>query len=597
MPPLAGPSLRLPKTGNMTLRLSLRTKWTVVLLVLGAVPLGLLAAISLRIQRRGLEDSERALGLATIDQVGSGFDRYMGEVVEVSHLAARLLSEARITDAELRLDLARETMGFAPSVAQIAVYDAQGQMIDAIRKQGAEPGAPAPTLAASIREATASGGRWLAPDAGDESTAQRYVERLVADGATRGFLVSRLDDAVLASLLTGISQARFDDPRRILLLDQKMRVVAGGDPAREPPGKILQQQDVFATAAIPTSTFATGFALTAEYQAPDGAAMVATIRTLPERGWAVIVRRPVHEAYAALTAARRGLLGAGALFSLLALGTGIWLGRKNTTPVLSLVELTRAYATRNFAARSQVRTGDELETLGQAMEGMADSLQKSGEEILRRARVESNLSRFLPAAVAQSIATGASEIRLGGERRAVTVLFADVVSFTPFAEGSPPERVVVFLNQLFTTLSEVVFRHDGTVDKFIGDCVMAVFGAPAAQPDHAARAVAAAEDMQRFVEAQAPAWKQDFNFDVRLGIGINSGEVVVGNLGSEARMEYTVIGDVVNVAARLEAMARPGQTLVTAAVAAQVGREFHFTSLGQVEIRGKRLPVNIMELA
>jgi class 3 adenylate cyclase len=578
------------------LKVSLRTKWTVVLLGLGAVPITLLATISLRIQRRGMEDSEKALELATIDQAGDGFDRFLNEMAEVSHWTGRLLTEAKIADADLRLDLAREAIGLAPSVAQVAVYDVEGRLIDAIRKKNSEVGTPAPLLSVALRESTASGGRWVAPDPGDEGSVQLYVERLVANGSLKGWLVSRLDSAVLSGLLNTISQARFDNPKRILLLDRQLRVVAGGDPARESPGRILRQQDVFATAAIPASAFSMGFALTAEYQAPDGEAMVATIRTLPERGWAIIVRRPVREAYAALAAARRGLLGAAAMFSLLALAAGIWLGRKNTTPVKNLVNLTRAYASRDFAARSPVRTGDELETLGQAMEGMADSLQSSDAEILRRERVEANLSRFLPAAVARSISTGATEIRLGGERRAVTVLFADVVSFTPFAEASPPERVVVFLNQLFTTLSEVVFRHDGTVDKFIGDCMMAVFGAPQAQPDHAARAVAAAEDMQRFVEAQAPAWKQEFGFDVSIGIGLNSGEAVVGNLGSEARMEYTVIGDVVNVAARLEAMARPGQILVTASVAEQAETGFRFRSLGAVEIRGKRLPVTILEL-
>jgi adenylate cyclase len=102
--------------------------------------------------------------------------------------------------------------------------------------------------------------------------------------------------------------------------------------------------------------------------------------------------------------------------------------------------------------------------------------------------------------------------------------------------------------------------------------------------------------MQRFVEAQAPAWQKEFGFEVRLGIGIGSGDAVVGNLGSESRMEYTVIGDVVNVAARLEAMARPGQTLVTEQVSRQAGSDFRFVSLGQAELRGKRQPVAILEL-
>ena len=105
-----------------------------------------------------------------------------------------------------------------------------------------------------------------------------------------------------------------------------------------------------------------------------------------------------------------------------------------------------------------------------------------------------------------------------------------------------------------------MFRHGGTVDKFIGDCIMAVWGAPSAQDDHAARALAAAEDMMRFLETANEGWQEKYDVEIRLGIGVNSGEAIVGNVGSDKRMEYTVIGDVVNVAARLEAIAaaQPG---------------------------------------
>ncbi len=574
------------------MRLSLRAKWTLVLLLLGALPTILLAGISLRIQRQGLEASERSLGLSTIEQVTVGFEHSLGEVATASHWVGRMLTEAKISDTDLRIALAREAVARAPSLAQVAVYDAQGKLIDAIRKPSAEVAPPSQDLAVSDRGTTEA--RWSLNDPGQ--TVPKYVERLGGEGSSHGYLVSELDSKLLTSFLGSISQSRFDDPRGILVLDRQFRVVGGGDPEREPQGKIVQQKDVFAAAAIPADAFAVDFALTSEYQAPDGEDMVATVRTMPERGWAVIVRRPVRHAYAALTTARQNLVAAAAVFSVLALVVGLWLGRKSTAPVRDLVKLTRAYADRRFDARSTVRSGDELETLGHTMESMADSLKKSSEEILRRTQVESNLSRFLPAAVAQSISSGNQDLRLGGERRVISVLFADVVSFTPFAESSPPERVVAFLNQLFTTLSEVVFRHDGTVDKFIGDCLMAVFGAPNALPDHAARAVAAAEDMQRFVEAQAPAWKKEFGLSVTLGIGVNSGEAVVGNLGSEARMEYTAIGDMVNVAAKLRTMTRPGQTLVTSEVAGQVGSGFHFSPLAQIEVPGRRQPVSVLEL-
>lgn len=567
------------------------------MLALGALPLALLAAFSLRIQRRGLEESEKALGLATIDQAGDAIDRQLEMVSEVSRRAARLLGDARIVDPDVRLGLARETIASASAVEQIAVYGVDGRLIDAIRRKDTEAGVPAAALSVAERAGITGDGRWLTAEGADLASAPRYVARLGPVAAPTGFVVGSLDTGVLASVLASVSQARFNDPRRVLLLGRDLRVIAGGDPHGEPAGSELAGRELFSAARIPPGAFGAGFALTAEYLAADGEPMVATLRTLPARGWAVVVRRPISQAYEALAAARRALIGTAVVFSLLALGAGLWFGRRTTRPVAGLVELTRAYGRREFGRRATARTGDELQELGEAMERMADALKHSDRELERRGRVELDLSRFLPAEVAREISAGTSAIRLGGERRSITVVFADVVSFTPFAESLPPEQVVTFLNQLFTTLTEVVFRHGGTVDKFMGDCVMAVFGAPRAQPDHVALGVAAAEDMQRFVEAQAPAWKQEFGFDVRLGIGVNTGEAVVGNLGSEARMEYTVIGDVVNVAARLESLARPGQVLVTDAVAAQAGPAFRFNPLGATEMRGKRQPVTTLELA
>ena len=233
------------------------------------------------------------------------------------------------------------------------------------------------------------------------------------------------------------------------------------------------------------------------------------------------------------------------------------------------------------------------------MESMADTLVASEREVGRLARVEHDLSRFLPAEVAQAVAQGRASLALGGDRRRVTVLFADVVAFTAFAEKAAPEQVVAFLNELFTVLTEVVFRHGGMVDKFIGDCVMAVWGAGSAPLDDEAQrraALEAAEDMHRFVEVSAPEWRERYGIDVALGIGVHTGEALLGNLGSEARMEYTAIGDVVNVAARLESLARGTQTLVTAEVAAGMSGAFSFSPLGPHPIRGKREPVEIFEV-
>src|SRR5262249_39207141 len=143
---------------------------------------------------------------------------------------------------------------------------------------------------------------------------------------------------------------------------------------------------------------------------------------------------------------------------------------------------------------------DELGKLEGAIDDMAKSLEAGEAEIERQTKLRGDLSRFMSKDLVDAIVRGEHDPALGGERRPATVLFADVVAFTPLSESRPPEQVVAMLNELFSVLTEVVFRHGGTVDKFVGDCIMAVWGAAVSQPDHADRALAAAEDMMHFLE-------------------------------------------------------------------------------------------------
>jgi adenylate cyclase len=365
-----------------------------------------------------------------------------------------------------------------------------------------------------------------------------------------------------------------------------------------PPGTSMSGRDIFSVAskiAHPDQQMAAML----EFDDPVQGPMVGTLRTLPEYGWVLVVRRPEREAYAALSGARQAFGFAALAVGLLAALVGIFAAARTVRPIEALVTLVQAYAARQFQKRAgkEVKTGDEIQALGTALEQMADELLSSENELAQKARAQSALARFLPEGVATAVVEGRHALTLGGERKTVTVLFADVVGFTRFAETAPPERIVAFLNDLFRVLTEVVFRHGGTVDKFIGDSVMAFFGAPDAQPDHAVRALSAAEDMHRFVEASAPAWKEVYGFEARLAVGLNSGEAVVGNLGSETRMQYTVVGDTVNVAALLESLARPGQTLLTLGVTRLVTDDsFTFVSVGAHPLRGKAVPVEVLEL-
>jgi class 3 adenylate cyclase len=144
------------------------------------------------------------------------------------------------------------------------------------------------------------------------------------------------------------------------------------------------------------------------------------------------------------------------------------------------------------------------------------------------------------------------------------------------------------LNELYSLVTEIIFRHGGIVDKFIGDSVMAAWGTPAPAPDHASKALDAAEDIQRFVAVANDDWEERYGVRIRMAIGLNTGECVAGSLGSDKRLDYTLIGDVVNVAARLEREAAPDQVLITERTRDCADPAFETTFIGEHRLSGRR---------
>jgi adenylate cyclase len=217
--------------------------------------------------------------------------------------------------------------------------------------------------------------------------------------------------------------------------------------------------------------------------------------------------------------------------------------------------------------------------------------------IRREEQVRSQLSRYLAAEVVEQVLAQPTRLALGGVQREVTVLFADIVGFTLLSEALPPQAVAALLNEHFTIATEVIQVHGGLVDKFIGDCVMAVWGAVEPRSDDAERALACAAALLRWLEVSNRRFAARYGITVQLAIGVHSGPAVAGNLGSEKRMEFTVVGDVVNVAARLEAMAQPGQVLCTAATFHKLARPpSRLRPLGEHVLRGRLQGTHLYEL-
>jgi adenylate cyclase len=188
--------------------------------------------------------------------------------------------------------------------------------------------------------------------------------------------------------------------------------------------------------------------------------------------------------------------------------------------------------------------------------------------------------------------------RLGGQRREMTVLFSDIRGFTTVSERGQPEEIVGMLNEYFTRMVAIVFAHHGTLDKFVGDMVMALFGAPLDDPDHADHAVAAALDMITALGELNARWKADGRAELDIGVGINTGPMIAGNIGSDAIMSYTVIGDAVNLGSRLESLNKQYGTriIISDATRARLGRPYQLRPLGDVVVKGKTQPVAIFEV-
>jgi adenylate cyclase len=214
-----------------------------------------------------------------------------------------------------------------------------------------------------------------------------------------------------------------------------------------------------------------------------------------------------------------------------------------------------------------------------------------GERIRREARVRENFERFFTPHMAAHIASMPEALGLGGERRNVAVLFADIRGFTPLAARMAPDETARMLSDFFTEMVECVFRHGGTLDKFIGDAVMAQWGAPISVSDDADRAVAAARDMLRAVDELNVTWRAQGRPEIQIGIGLNYGEAFAGYTGSERRLEYTVIGDTVNTASRLCAWAEGGEILVSASMYDAVSGRATLVERPPLSLRGKSDPV------
>ncbi len=218
----------------------------------------------------------------------------------------------------------------------------------------------------------------------------------------------------------------------------------------------------------------------------------------------------------------------------------------------------------------------------------------------RRARdIRKMFSSYVSKRIVDELIRDPNKAKLGGDRKEITVLFSDIRGFTNFSEKHEPEDVVSLLNEYLGAMTNIVFEHDGTLDKFVGDAIMALWGAPVGQPDHAERACRCSLVMIKKLKELQAKWTAEGKYAIDIGIGINTGDMVVGNMGAEGKkMDYTVIGDNVNLGARLEGLTRKynNHIIISEFTYEKVKNIVKVNELGSVTVKGKEKPVVIYDL-
>jgi class 3 adenylate cyclase len=290
-----------------------------------------------------------------------------------------------------------------------------------------------------------------------------------------------------------------------------------------------------------------------------------------------------------LARVRTLVLGISLLAGVVALAVGLWLAGRVTRPIAALTRGVARVAAGDLSQALPVRSRDEVGLLTRAFNGMLEGLRQ-------RDFIRDTFGRYVSPEVAQTVLESPGGLRLGGEKREVTVLMSDLRGYTRFVEQGDPAVVVEVLNHYLGRMTDIIVEHGGTINEFMGDGIVAFFGAPLAMPDHAVRAAACALAMQTALDEVNRGHAERGLPRLEMGIGLNTDVAIVGNVGSEKRAKYTAVGTAINLAARVEACTVGGQVLLSPYTYDRVRELAEVGPPIPVEVKGIREPLLLYEL-
>jgi class 3 adenylate cyclase len=509
------------------------------------------------------------------------------DVADTLKRLERLAREIAPDSARQRPGNLREALSavqaFDPALLQINIRDGQGALVlSTVVTSEAEP---APRVGAAF----ALEGKAYVSEPYVSPMFKRYVLSLAVpvrgpDGGIRGALTARYD--IQQEFGDLLAPARFGRTGYVVLLDQGGRILAHPDSA-------LIGQDLSSYPAVQGALDGRRGSVRAMNRAGVERLFVyqplENPATVARKPWVLLTEVDPDEALAPFAALHTQFLLALVALAVACLLVASQVAFSIRGPLARLFRFVKAVRGGDLTQRAQITGRDEIAELATALNEMVQGLQE-------RDRVKEIFGRYLTKDISERVLKG--EVGLGGERRRVTILLSDIRDFTSMSERMAPEEVVSFLNDYFSEMVDAVFEHGGVLDKFIGDGMLAVFGSLGDEPDHGRRAVQGALRMKvvlaKLNEERAVAGRPP----ISIGIGIHTDDVIVGNIGSRRRLEYTVIGDGVNTCSRVEALNKEFGTtiLITEATYADVSQEFECRLMPETSLRGKTRALRVYEV-
>ena len=562
------------------MRFPLRLKFFVFATLLAIAPLALVGQNLTRLTRDELKSAANEALTQVADELSEDFDdtwrgRWLSALLVIRNGVDSddLGVQQKVSLLTLGLQELPEVVSLQLSVqgSDLPILVTNQAYAERLRSLGEDPVALLST-SAELLQSIAATGQFGRPLIERMSETGDWVATLALPLTTKiaGRTVTMAAKIELSTLAETVASHPFAQRGEISIVDHAGRSVLGGT------SRVLAEREIVRSAMPLIVAGARADALQ-PYVRPDGRAMLGAYAFPDWFPWAVITELSEDNAYAVVNAITRQILVVGLIgFSLASLGALIF-ARALTRPILKIGQVVGQVGEGDFSVRVEgVRARDEIGELASRINRMIADLRE-------RLELMKFVSRGTVSAIRKSEETGLSR---GGERRRISVLFTDIRGYTEFSEKVQPEVVIEALNTCFDVQADIVERHGGDVDKFIGDALVAVFEGERMEQ----RATACAVEI---AEAMAVLLVEHPEYDLHVGIGVASGEAVMGAMGARARMDFTVLGSTVNRAARLCSAAAPDQVLVDAAThAASDGQPgIAFETLTPIPLKGYADPV------